>query len=127
MSTNKKVYLAICGISIVLLSIALFLLWPDRSKVFWVTYVFSVIAILGVGINAVYLKEENQHFAANITLHTISIVYLIVSALWSIVSIAILNVGSTIYMVTHIVILGLFLILWLLAILAVQHINDQDR
>jgi hypothetical protein len=126
-NSNQKTYITVCGIAIVLFSVAMFLLWLDRSKLFWTTYIFTVIAILGVGFNACYIKSENQHFAANITLFTISVVYLIVSALWSIAAMALLQLNGIVYIVIHIMALGLFLIVWLLARLSVRYINSQDK
>ncbi len=124
---KNKVYLAVSAILTVLVTVAMFLLWPGRDGVFWTIYIFSNLAIWSVGANAAYMSAENKSFAANLMVVTVSVVYLVVSVVWSVLSVAILAASTTLCLVGHIVLLGIFLILWLLAKVAAKYINSQDN
>lgn len=123
---KNKVYLAVSAILTVLVTVAVFLLWTDRDSVFWTIYIFSLIAVWSVGFNAACMSAENQSFAANLMVVTVSVVYLIVSVGWSVLSVVILAASATLCLVGHVILLGIFLILWLLARMAVKYINSQD-
>ena len=124
---KNKVYLAISAILTVLVTVAMFLLWPDRNSVFWTIYIFSLIAVWSVGFNAACMSAENQSFAANLMVVTVSVVYLVVNVGWSVLSVIFLAVDAMLCLVGHIVLFGIFLILWLLAKMAVNYINRQDN
>lgn len=124
---NHKVYLAISAILTVLVTVAMLLLWGDRNSVFWTIYVFLNIAIWSVGVNAACMPTENKSFASNMTAVTVSIVYLIANVGWSIISAALLAADATLCLVGHVILLGIFLILWLLAKMAAKYINSQDN
>lgn len=124
---KNKVYLAVSAILTALVTVAMFLLWPDRNSVFWAIYIFSLIAVWGVGFNAACMSAENQSFAANLMVVTVSVVYLIVNVGWSVLSVVFLAAGAMLCLVGHIVLFGIFLILWLLAKMAVNYINSQDN
>lgn len=127
MKMKNKMYLAISAIITVLITVAMFLLWTDRDSVFWIVYVFSNLAVWSVGANAACMSAENKSFAANLTAVTVSVVYLFVSVAWSVLSTAILAASGTLCLVGHVVLLGIFLILWLLARMAAKYINSQDN
>ena len=124
---NKKTCLIISAILTVLVSAVLFGLWPDRDFVFWTVYLFSIVAIWIVGVNAACLELENKFFAANLTTLTTAIVYLIANVIWSIISMIFLTVSGRACLVGHIVLLGLFTIVWMLAKAAIRYINSQDK
>jgi membrane associated rhomboid family serine protease len=125
--TKQGINLMILVIAIMVLSMSMFLLWPNRDSFFWTTYAFSVIAILGVAGNTAYMKSNNKQFASNLAPLTISIIYLVINILCSVLFLMALKVGNTVYLVAHMVIFAVFLIIWLLGIIAVRHINEQDR
>lgn len=127
MNKNKRVYLIISTIVIVVLSISMFLLWAEKNGSFWITYIFSLIAILSISGNSVSLQPNNHQFASNFTLMTISIVYLVLNVLCSIIFLTVIHASNMVYLVAHIIVLAIFLIIWLLGFLAVQHINKQDK
>ena len=124
---KNKVYLAVSTILTVIVTAAMFLLWPDRNSVFWTIYIFLLIAVWGVGFNAACMSAENQSFAANLMMVTVSVVYLIMSVAWSVLAVVILAASATLCLVGHVILLGIFLILWLLAKMAVNYINSQDN
>ena len=127
MSVSRKLYLITSAILTVLVSVVMLGLWQIRDFAFWTIYGFTVLAIWIVGISAAWRKEENKHFAANLTTLTISIVYFVINIIWSITSAALLVTNGMICLVGHIVLLGLFLVMWILAKMAVQYINGQDK
>lgn len=124
---KNKVYLAVSTILTVIVTVAMFLLWPDRNSVFWTIYIFLLIAVWGVGFNAACMSAENQSFAANLMMVTVSVVYLIMSVAWSVLAVVILAASATLCLVGHVILLEIFLILWLLAKMAVNYINSQDN
>lgn len=124
---KNKVYLAVSTILTVLVTVAMFLLWPVRNSVFWTIYIFSLIAVWSVGFNAACMSAENQSFAANLMVVTVSVVYLAISVGWSVLSVVFLAADVTLCLVGHIVLLGIFLILWLFAKTAANYINRQDN
>lgn len=123
---KNKVYLAVSAILTVLVTMVMFLLWADRSSVFWTVYVFSILAVWSVGANAASMSSENKSFASNLMVVTVSVVYLVVSVAWSILSVVILAASATLCLIGHVVLLGIFMILWLLANVAAKYINSQD-
>lgn len=127
MMNKKGINIAILAIVVVTLSVAMFLLWANKDGFFWITYIFSIVAVLGVAGSVACLKDNNKQFASNLSLATISIVYLVANALCSVVFLWLLKVGGKIYLITHAAIFAVFLIIWLLGLLATRHINEQDR
>lgn len=123
---KNKVYLAISAILTGIVTAVMFLLWPVKNDMFWIIYGFSVIAVWAAGANAACMQAENKSFAANLMPVTVSVVYLVVSAAWSVLSAAVLAAGAALCLAGHLVLLGIFLILWLLARMAAAYINSQD-
>lgn len=124
---NKKAYLVISAILTIIISVVMFGLWNRMDFTFWVIYLFAVAATWIVGINAAYRKEDNRSFAANLTTVTISVIYLILNVIWSMLSVVVLAVSGTVCLVGHIALLGTFLIVWILTKMAVKYINSQDN
>lgn len=131
---DKMIYFIAGIISFIVFSLVLFLLWKDRSIIFWTTYGFLIFALCGFIANVIGMVSKNEQFAANLTLVVISAVYLVFSAGWSILAVRwtmlaefLFKKGSNIYLAIHIALCGIFLIIWLLGFVAVRHINSQDN
>lgn len=126
-SKKKIVGLAIGVVILAVLSFAMFVSVPERDGQFWVTYGFAVIGVVWLLVNCARLKSNNTHFAANLSAVTISAVYLLADAACSIVLSGIFRMEFVRYLVVHIVLLGIFAVLWLIDILVIGYMNSQDR
>ena len=124
---GKKGISAILGaIAAVVFSVVMFMLWPVRDGVFWLTYLFILFGIIAVTANIAAMKSGDRHFAANQTLVTISVVYLIACAVASLIGAAWLRMRATGYFALHIILFAVFLCIWIVARGAVSYINKQD-
>ena len=128
MNTKQIVSLLIGAIALLLVTLTLFVLSPQRDAQFWITYIFTVLGIVAVTANIAFMSPNDPQFAANLTSVTISVVYLVFNIGCSLVLGALLPRELTnIYLLAHIILLGVFLIIWLVGYLAIDHINKQDR
>lgn len=126
MEGKKHVPILLGIIVIAVFSVSMFMLWPQRDGVFWITYLFILLGVIGVTVNVVMMKTDNLHFASNLTLVTISVVYLIACVVASIVAVAWLHTGTVGYVVLHIILFAIFLCIWLIGRSMVSYINKQD-
>lgn len=126
MNTTKTVYAVVTGIMLVLLTVAFFLLWEERDGIFWTTYLFEALSVVLLGGNAFFRKKDDRHFAANFGLVTVSVLYLLFCAGWSLFGVR-AGVGITVYGVVHTILLGTFTMIYLLTLVAIRHINSQDK
>lgn len=128
MRTKRTVYLLIGVIVLSIITLAMFLLCPQRDTRFWIAYVFTVIGVAAVTASATLMKPNSHQFAANLTSVTITGVYLVFNIACSLLLGTLLpGIAAHIYLVAHIVLLGIFLVLWLLGYLAINYINEQDK
>lgn len=128
MHIKRTVYLLIGAIVLLIVSLAMFLLCPLRDARFWITYVFTAVGIVAVTASAAFMNPNSHQFAANLTSVTISVVYLVFNVICSLLFGALLpDITTHVYLVAHIVLLGISLVLWLLGHLAIDHINEQDQ
>lgn len=128
MRTKRTVYLLIGVIVLSIITLAMFLLCPQRDAQFWITYVFTVIGVVAVTAGAAFMKPNTHQFAANLTSVTITGVYLTCNIVCSLLLGPLLpSTAAHIYLVAHIVLLGVFLVIWLLGRIAIQYINEQDQ
>jgi hypothetical protein len=123
---KKSVFILLGIIVIAVFSVSMFMLWPQRDGVFWITYLFILLGVIGVTVNMVMMRTDNLHFASNLTLVTISVVYLIACVVASIVAVAWLHMGTVGYVVLHIILFAVFLCIWLIGRSMVSYINKQD-
>lgn len=126
MPKGKQLYLIISLIAILLISAAMTILWGKSSPRFWISYAFFIIAILIVSGCAAFFSGKHRHVVSRLTLLTISIIYLIAQGLCSLLFAGLLKIGVLSFLAVHILVFGLFLILWLLSHLAIRHIEKQD-
>lgn len=123
---NRTLAFAVGGIVAVVFSAVIFMLWTHQDEIFWITYLFLLLGIISIMLNAAFIKSDNQHFASNLTLLTVSVVYWLIAAASSFIAIKLIHMRTAGYFVLHLVLFALFLCLWLIARSAVSYINKQD-
>ena len=126
MAGKKGVSVILGSIAAVVFSVVIFMLWPIRDGIFWLTYLFVLLGIIAVTANVAAMRSDNRHFASNQTLVTISVVYLVACVAASLIGAAWLHMKTTGYFALHIVLFSVFLCIWIVARGAVSYINKQD-
>lgn len=127
MKGKKGIYLLIGIVAVAIITMVMFLLTPQRGDLFWIVYGFAVLGIAVVTLSVVGMRGDDRHFAANLTQVTVSVVYLLANIFCSILTVPLLHATKNAVLATHIGLFGIFLIVLLLARLAVEHINSQDK
>lgn len=109
---------------IVAYTATIFMLWPAKDVMFWITYLFILSGIIGVTVNAGLLNAAGRHFASNLVTLTVSVLYLLATVVTS--AIGLLFFRTVAYLAAHILLLAVFLCIWLISRSATAYINKQD-
>ncbi|QSX05083.1 hypothetical protein JYG23_10330 [Sedimentibacter sp. zth1] len=127
MKNKNLLYISFVGI-IIALSAIMFLLNDTKDNLFWTTYIFLIVSILGVFFSCVIVtfKHKSKNIASNLVLITISIIYFVLNVLISILCINVLKCTFKVYISLSIITFTIFIILWIVGYCSSNYINSQD-
>ena len=128
---NKTMWGIAFVVVVVIVSIILFILVPDKTSGFFaVTYIFSLLAITAFFCSALFLDEMNiDKFPENFSLVSISWKYLLCEAIVSLIFL-IFSIPILFFLLAQIVLLSIFIIVVLVVAMRKKYIDvlgDQEE
>ena len=122
--SNIALYSIIFAIIFVVGTVVAFLLTPEYTPYFWISYVFTVLALAGLFVSGFALRDKFKNVFANIPFIYIAWIYLIIEIGVTIVFGILLPLPVTIYVVIHLILFAVFIILFILMIMGKRVIVD---
>lgn len=125
---NKNLLVVIFFIIATVYNILLFSVVNEYTTVFWMVYVFTMLAIIIVAITYLLaFRYNNSYTFLNIPVTIIATIYFFVQLLCGIILLTKSNISVVFANVTQIVILGMFLIIGINGIIGKNMIVDSEN
>lgn len=128
--SNYALYWIVFGIIFVVGTVLAFLLAPEYTPTFWTSYIFTVIALVGLCISGTFLKDKFRNIFANIPFIYIAWFYLIIELIVTLLFGIIFTIPVTIYIAIHLILFAIFLILFILMIMGrrvIVEVHDSPK
>lgn len=124
---SKYLFALIFVLIFVVGTVLAFLLVKEYTPVFWASYIFTVVALLGLALSCLVLKDKLRNITANLSIVSVAISYLTLELLVVLIFGIILTIPFEIYVSIHAVLLVAYVIIYILMFIGRRYIIETKK